>query len=134
MPSNVTLDVDLYCTHQDLQDELGSARALVRITSPDDPDTALVRAQALRDVVKFLERRTPPIVEGQLSDLTELKDVVCYGALARLYRNAMTEDGDVYSVLWREFDDKFASELGSLRLTLEGTVSADVPPTTVFRR
>lgn len=136
MPSKTTNDVNLYCTHSDLADELGGARKL-RLLQPPDADqedpTLLVREQALRDVLKSLARRTPPILETQLSDFTELKDAVCYGALMRLYRAAITADGDVHSALYNAFKKRFSEELQGLRVSVNSSNSVDTAGTSVWR-
>jgi hypothetical protein len=137
VPNPVTVDIDLYCTHAELADEVGGARKLAKLVPPDadatDP-TLLVRQQSLRDVLKSLKRRTPPIIESQIGTKSELKDAVAYGALMRLYRAAMTIDTDVHAVLWKEYKNKFSAEINSLRITVEGSNTVDVPATTVFRR
>lgn len=134
MPSDITADVDLYCTHSDLADELGGSRKLARLVPPDATDaTELVRAQALRDVLKALARRTPPITEAMISDPTELKDAVALGALMRLYRAAITAEGDVHDVLYRDFRRRFEAEVQGLTVTISGSVRA-TNAVTVFRR
>lgn len=143
MPSAPTNDVDLYATHSDLVDELGgSARKLRGLLPPDETAatietgeaTELVRTQALRDVLKSLARRTPPILESQLSDPTQIKDAVVYGSLMRLYRAAMTTPDDVNATLCREFKKRYEEEMGNLRLSINNASAVDVGPTTIFRR
>lgn len=135
MPSTPTNDVDLYCTHSDLVDELGSARKLAKLVPPDSPSepesadlTKPVREQSLRDVLKALRRKTPPILEAQISDPTQIKDAIAYGALMRLYRAAMTGPDDVNAELFRHFKKRFESELGGLNLTVD---NGAVAPTSV---
>lgn len=136
MPNPVTQDPDTYCTHEELADETGGARSLAKLIPPDaDPDnhTELVRAQAVRDVFKALSRRTPPIIEAQISNATELKDAVCYGALMRLYRAAMTREDDKFAILYREYKGKFGAEIQGLRISSGGSI-IDGGSVTVFRR
>lgn len=137
MPNLVTQSADTYCTHDELADELGGARKLAKLIPPDadvDDPTLLVRAQAVRDVMKSLKRRTPPIFETQLTDPTDIKDAVAYGALMRLYRAAMTTDTDVHAILYRDYKKKFAAELQGLRLSVEGSNTIDANAVTVWRR
>jgi len=135
MPSAYTNDIDLYCTHGDLADEVGGARKLAKLIPPDDVDdaTSLVRTQALRDVYKALKRRTPPVFESQITDPSELKDAVAYGALMRLYRSAMTTPDDVNASLFREYRGHFETEILSMRLTLEDSSSVDVGGIRIWR-
>lgn len=138
MPSITTNDVNVYCTHGDLVDEIGSERKLLKLlpAEPNDPDdpTLPLRAQALRDVLKTLARRTPPILESQLTVPGELKDAVCLGTLMRLYRNAMTTEGDANGVLFKHFEKLFNAEIAGLRLTIDDAAAVDTLSIAVFRR
>lgn len=137
MPTLYTNDVDLYCTHDELVGEVGGDRKLRKLVPPDaeeqDP-TRDVREQALRDVMKVLRRRSPPVHESQITIPAELKDAVAYGALMRLYRAAMTTPDDVNAALYRDYKKKFEDEVGNLRLSVDGTTTVDIGPVTVFRR
>ncbi len=138
MPSADIGDIDIYCTHSDLIDELGSERKLRKIlpaepNNTDDP-TATLREQALRDVLKALARRTPPILQAQLTVPSELKDAIVYSTLMRLYRGGITSDGDVNSIMWKHYRDAFSAELQGMRLTVEDTASVDVFSIPIFRR
>ncbi len=129
-------DVNIYATHQDLVDEVGSERKLCKLapaSTGSDP-THEIRQSVLRDVFRALARRTPPITESMISVPSELKAVVVYGSLMRLYRGAMTADGDIHSVLYRDFKKAFASEMTSLRLTVDGGASVDALSIPMFRR
>lgn len=139
MPSVYTNDVDLYCTHADLIDELGgSERQLRKLLPPEpnDPDdpTKAIRQQALRDVLKTLSRRTPPILEPDITVPAELKDAVVYGTLYRLYRAAATTPDDMNAKLATDFETKFNAELAGLRLTIDDGASVDVASIAIFRR
>lgn len=137
MPSAYTNDPNVYATHGDLADEVGSARALANLCSPEaDPadPTLLVRSQAVRDVFKSLSRRTPPIAESMITDPTQIKDAVVYGALMRLYRAAMTTPEDTNAKLFKHYSDKFNEEIGGFRLTVNDGARVDVGGVPVFRR
>lgn len=122
MPTETTNDIDLYCTHADLIDELGGgSRKLARLLGPD-ADSQLVREQSLRDVLKSLRRRTPPITESMLSDTTQLKDAVTLGTLMRLYRAAITAENDVHDLLYRDFKKRFETEVAGIHVTVSGSV------------
>lgn len=120
----MVFDVNIYATHQDLVDELGgSERKLRQLLPPDadpsDPSKA-VREGAARDTFKALGRRTPPITPGMVAVPSELRDAVVYGALARLYRGAITVDGDANSLLWRDYQRRFDGEVSGVRLSITG--------------
>jgi hypothetical protein len=138
MPTMTHGDIDLVCTHADLIDELGSERALRQIL-PVEPDNAedptkTIREQAYRDVLRSLLKRTPPILESQLSDIVELKSAVVFGTLLRLYRSSMSNPDDLFGTLWKEYESKFRSEVTHLRVTVDGVASVDVASISMFRR
>lgn len=86
--------------------------------------------------MKALSRRTPPIVAADLSNVTELRDCVTYGALARLYEGNMTQ-GDPNSLftkkamMWRE---KYNAELSSLQPTIGDELRGPSMSITIHRR
>lgn len=124
MPTETTNDIELYCTHADLIDELGGgARKLARLLGPD-ADSTIVREQSLRDLLKALRRRTPPITESMLTDPTQLKDAVALGTLMRLYRAAITAENDVHDLLYRDFKKRFEAEVAGIQVTVSDGVRA----------
>lgn len=114
----MTLSVDLVCTHADLGDHVGLANLENALPAEWGGSSAPARAGALRDVLKSLARRTPPILEGDLQDPTELRDAVAYGALERIYRSAMTTPDSVWATQRKVFDERFKAEVLSLQVTV----------------
>ena len=128
MPAQA-IDVSTIVTHADIVRELGSERELRNVLTPDPSDptdpTKPLRIEAYRDVLKALERRTPPITESMLTSLDDLKDAIRYGTLARLYRLAITADGDAFSVQWKHWQREFNAEVNGLRVKVtDGDVDA----------
>lgn len=127
MTDTTTIDLDSVCTHADLIGEIGSEVQLRRMLPAQPSDTTdptrPFRQRALEDVVKLMKRREPPIHEGNLSDLTQLRDAVIYGTLSRLYRVNATTDADVHSAMWRHWERRMESEVMSMRVDVaEGGV------------
>ena len=131
-------DVNIYATHANVANEVGGERALRKIIPavPDDANdpTKGYREAAAADVLKALSRRVPPVFESMLSVPSELKDVVVYGTLMRLYKQAITTDGDRWSVLFREEKKRYESELAGLVLTISSAASIGPTSIPVFRR
>lgn len=138
MPTQA-IDVADIVTHKDIVDEMGSERELRNVLTPDpnnveDP-TKTFRELAYRDVLKALERRTPPVTESMLSNRDDIKDAIRYGTLARLYRQAITSDGDGFSVKWKHWQGQFNAEVIGLRVrTNDGDVDAGNLSFPVMRR
>ncbi len=131
-------DVNVYATHEHVAAEIGGERALRKIipAQPDDSQdpTKGYREAAAMDVLKALGRRVPPVFETMLSVPSELKDVVVYGTLMRLYKQAITADGDRWSLLFREEKKRYESELAGLVLTVSNAASIGPTSIPVFRR
>lgn len=109
-----TIDVDDVCTHEQLVEELGVGADVLA------EDTATVRTLALRDVLKALGRRSPPIYASDISEPAELREAVIYGALERVFRDAMTAEGDVYAMKRKLYERRFFDEVSGLKLTTSG--------------
>ncbi len=137
MPSPTTFtDVDLVATEADLEDEIGGTTALANIRPPDWTDCERARQRAFDRVIAALARRTPPIREGDLARMAELRDAVIYGALAILYSQAMTTgDEDALFTSKRDYYDKrFADEIAGLTPTLAGDLRGATQSFAVERR
>lgn len=123
MTTTTTIDVDDVATDDDLVDELGE-KAILTSLLPDGGDSEPFRRKALEDTMKRLSRRTPPISDADLNDVTELRDCVVYGALRRIYERAMTQ-GSADS-LWTKkrewYAQMYADEVAGLMPTLAGEV------------
>ncbi len=117
------LDVDAVCTHDDLVNEIGSLAALLSLLPRDAGGSSRsFRVLAYSDVVKALQRRAPPVNEADLDDPTQLRDAVAYGALARLYRAAVTtsDPADIHRAKWQHYESMQSDEIAGLRPTVGG--------------
>lgn len=129
----MTIDVETVCTHKQLGAEVLGIERLSLLTGTIAADSSVaVRQRALDDVLTLLEKRTPPIFASTISDASQLRNSVAFGALERLYREAMTNDKDVFAVKRRIYEKKFNSEVSTLMIdTPDGarTASALSVPT-----
>lgn len=132
-------EINTIVTHADIVAEVGGERALRNIVPPDvdreDP-TRTFRELAYRDVLKLLERRTPPISEAMLGSLDDIKDACRYGTLARLYASAITAEGDRHYVQWKRWNRALVDEVNGLRIRVNDAAELDASPLSVpmFRR
>jgi len=133
----MTIDVETVCTHADLLTEIGSTRELARLLPPEAAGSSTAfREAALEETIKALRRRAPPVFEADLADVTELRDVVAYGAAARLYRLSLTgaADTDAQAAKWRHYRDAFRDEIDALSPTVAMGARAAVGSIQVSRR
>lgn len=128
------MDVDTIALDADLGNEIGGLAKLLDILPKDWSGSAkTARQAALDDVLRLLSRRTPPILEGDLTIPAELKTAVVYGALERVYRRAITESGDVHDVQRKIYEKKYGAELMSVTPTVSGS-SRGNPYSIAFHR
>jgi len=125
----MTINVDSVASTADLVSELGSQAALDNLMKdPTENPSAATKARtaALAEVLSHLRNRTPPVLEADLSDVTELAPVVVYGALARLYRNNIVvgDNEDVSANKYRIYQKLFESTLTGLRPTVQALLKA----------
>lgn len=116
----MTISVDDVLTEAALDEYLGGQlTATVNLMPAGWTDAEPARQWALDRVLQSLKRRTPPILEGDIADVTELRDAVIFGAASRLYDIALTSAGEseVMFHKWREYDRKFNAELSSMVIT-----------------
>lgn len=119
------IDVDTVCTHADLGEEVGGVASLENVLPADwAGSSANARTGALRDVLKALLRRTPPVYSEDIQDPTELRDVVAYGAAERVYRAAMTTPDSVFATQRKIYDERFKAELQGLQVTVASSTRA----------
>lgn len=112
----MTIDVNEVCTDADLVEEIGSSEALSNVLSHSvGNDSTLARRAAMNDVLRMLSRRSPPIRDADIVDPTELRAAVAYGALARLYRQAMTTSDSVFAAHAKTYASQFEDEVAGLR-------------------
>lgn len=118
----VTIDIETVCTHQDLADETPGGVDELRNIIPLNANgsSLLYRQKALRDTLEALARRTPPIRQGDLQDVTELRAAVAYGALEQLYLSAITGPDSVFALKHKHFAGKFKAETSGLTPTVGG--------------
>lgn len=119
----MAIDIEDVLTEAQLAAEIGGTARLTDLLSRQEEsgDGSLpVRERALADVLRDLSRRTPPIYENQISVPADLRDAVTYNALERLYREAMTAEGDVYAVKRKLYERRYIDEVRALRPTLAG--------------
>jgi|GEM_PF-6819407 len=130
----MTIAVDTVATDADIESEVAGTSAL-RDLLPEGWTTAKpAREIALTETLRELSRRTPPILEADLIEVTDLRDSVIYGALARLYRAAIQVDGDRYWHLARHYEKAYANERRTVRPTLQDGQSAHPHTITMHRR
>lgn len=130
----MSINISLVATDADLATELGGAAALANILPADWTDATQARQLALGDVLESLRRRSPPVLEGDLALVSQLKRAVTYGALERLYRMAMHSNDDVHAVQRKLYDERFRSEVLGLSPTLNGGNRGSVGSIGISRR
>lgn len=115
----MTIAVDTVCTETALRDEIGGQELMDSLLAQSKASSSVnERTLALRDVLKALSRRTPPILDTDLSDVTELTDAVAYGAAARLYQQAASTPDSIYETRRKMYQERFESECEGLMPTL----------------
>lgn len=115
----MTIDVNEVCTDENLIEEVGGAEALSNLLSRSlGNDSTLARRAALNDVLRMLSRRAPPITDADIVDPTELRAAVAYGALTRLYRQAITTSDSVFALHAKTYQTQFDDEVNGLRPTV----------------
>jgi len=133
------INVDSVASTGDLVSEIGSQAALDNLMKdPTESPSAATKARqlALTEVLNHLKNRTPPVLESDLSNVTELAPVVVYGALARLYRNNITvgDNEDVSANKHRIYQRLFESSLSALRPTVQSLLKSASSSITFSRR
>ena len=116
----MTIDVESVCTDTQLDSYLGGKlNATVNLMPVGWTNAAPAREYALRRTLQSLERRSPPIRVGDISDPTQLHDAVVFGACARLYDLGMTSGGEseVFYLQAKRYDQKWCEEMESLIIT-----------------
>jgi hypothetical protein len=125
MPT-VSTDIDDVVTDNDLVLEAGTIDKLNNIMAVATA-RRLVLERTLADVLDSLRNRVPPIHEGSLQDVSELKRVVTYGAMADMHRKQITIGGndDVSANMARMYQKLYESTRDALRPTVSsGQIAA----------
>jgi hypothetical protein len=110
--------IDSVCTDAYLESRVGGAENLQRLLPKDWTSAREARQSMFDSVLRRLKLQTPPIVESDLADVTELRDVVAYGTLAELYANASTGPDDVFHAQSRRYERMYQAELQGLKPTV----------------
>jgi len=119
------VDVDTIVSDDELDEFLGGQAFLAdQKLNPEswNETSKPARQHALDRMLEALRRRVPPITYGDLSDPTELKLGILYGAAERLYQLAMSTAGfnDVYAKQRELYETKFDNEVSGFTPTLSG--------------
>lgn len=134
------IDVDTIATDDDLAEELGGVAFLQNLIPDDWTDSAgqrvakKARQRALDDVLLFLRRRIPPVIEADLRDPTELKQSVIYGAIERLNAMSMHSVTDVFGSRRAHYQKMFRAEVDGLNPTVPEGLRSPPASITVARR
>lgn len=126
--------VDDVCTDQHLINQFQGEERFKGILPKGQVNAQAQRQIVLDRVLSRLKNRTPPIYEGELQDPTELRQTVIYGVLAELCMAAITEDGDRWDRLFKEYKRDYSSELASLRPTVSHGHTSGPKTLTIHRR
>ena len=119
----MTIDVDDVCTHDQLNEFLGGHLTSKQNLQPSAwGDSEPARQRALDRVLNALKRRTPPIREADLQDVTELREAVKLGAAEHLHMIATTSgaDAELFAFKAKAFGKQFEDEINGLSPTLTG--------------
>lgn len=117
----MSLDLESICSDTDLADEVGGPENLENLLAKSQGGSSeTARRKALEEVVRALSRRSPPIYESDLTDPTELRAAVSYGALTRLYRQAMTTPDSIFAAHAKTYASQYEDELDGLSPTVGG--------------
>ncbi len=121
----MAIDIEDVCTDADLE-KYTLGKSNLQDLLPDDDEwrgdtgktAAIARQRTLEVVLSSLARRRPPIRENDLSDLSELKTVTCYGSLEMLYNGAIRHEDSPNVGRAKRFGQMFRDELASLQPTV----------------
>lgn len=137
----MAISIDSVLTHQELADEVGGTQVLEPLLSKQLEETVTVgdrtkaiREAALSEVLDALRVRVPPINEGDLSDVTQLRRSVLFNALARIYRMSMSIEGDAFYLLWSDYSKRYRAEITALKPLLRGNPIGSVFSIALNRR
>lgn len=137
----MAISIDTVLTHQQLADEVGGTQVLEPLLSKQLEETVTVgdrtkaiREAALSEVLDALRVRVPPINEGDLSDVTQLRRSVLFNALARIYRMSMSIEGDAFYLLWSDYSKRYKAEITALKPLLRGNPIGSVFSIALNRR
>lgn len=116
----MTIDVEDVCTDAQLDEYLGGRlTATLNMLPTAWADASPAREYALRRTLLSLERRSPPIREADIADVTELHDAVVFGAAARIYDLSITSAGESEVMFHqaRRYEQMWRDELANIVIT-----------------
>lgn len=131
------MDVETVCTEAEFASYLaGQLTTQANLLPPSWSDATPARTQALDDILRALERRTPPIRETDLAVPAELKRAVQYGAEMWLYWHSLSTvgDGSVFAFKYGEARKRFSAEIDGLMPTLSGGLRGSTASFSIARR
>lgn len=133
-----TTDVDTIVTHDEFDEFLGRQLSQGSNLLPKgwNGSSKPARAWAYKEVLKALERRTPPVREADIITKSELKEAILYGAAHHVYALAITQGGEtpVFAVQMKHYGTKFGAEVTALRPTVTDGVRAHAHSIGITRR
>ena len=103
----MALDLEMICTDADLLNRAGAKRLNEAKHQVSERDAA--RAEALRETLSALSGRSPPIYESDISDQTELREMVMYRALSIIFENAIASPDGLHAMLARNYAAEYAA-------------------------
>jgi hypothetical protein len=133
----MTIDVDDVCTESQLDEFLGGQLGGNQHLRPQAWTSAEpARQYALDRVVNALKRRTPPILEADLQDVTELRLAVKLGAAHHLYMLAASsgDSAELFAFKARDYGKEFDAEVNGLSPTLRGGARGSTYSFSIARR
>jgi hypothetical protein len=133
----MTIDVDDVCTESQLDDFLGGQLTAGKNLRPKAwASCEPARQYALDRILNAMKRRTPPILEADLHDVTELRHAVELGASERLYMLAASSGGDseLFAFMAKKYGDQFEDEINGLSPTLTGGARGSTHSFSIARR
>lgn len=133
-----TISIANVATEADIADTGfgGSTTRMYDLLPEGVSDLTTHRTKALEATMKHLKRRIPPIRDADIADPTDLRDAVCYHALAQLYEDAMSTAGldDAFRKKAEWWRDRWSSEVGAMNPTLGDDVRGAPGNTIVVTR
>lgn len=127
----MTIDVESVCTDKDLEvHTLGHSRLQALLPEEEEwldgnvKTAAPARKRVLLEVMAALEKRRPPIRESDILHPSDLREAVCFGALAILYRGAIEHDDSPNIAKASHFQKAYIAELSSLQPRVSAGVTA----------
>ncbi len=133
----MTIDVDTVCTDEQLDEFLGGHLTTSQNLRPQAwTDCRPARQHALDRILGALRRRTPPIRETDLQDVTELRTAVKLGAAEHLHMLAATsgDAAEVFAFKAKKYAQDFESEINGLTPTLVGSLRGSTYSFGISRR